>query len=160
MKAVTAAELDSLSTQAENATRRRVHLNVHAGLDEPVQRLFIAFEPGTYVRPHRHPEANKWELAVLIEGAIDLLTLDDEGRLTERVRLARDGARAAEIPPGTWHSYVCRSPGTVLLEVKEGPYIPTTPENFAPWSPPEGDDRVAAYLARLDVIDVGERAFC
>lgn len=160
MKAVMAAELESLSTRAEQAPRRRMHLNVHAGLDEPVQRLFIAFEPGTYVRPHRHTEPNKWELVALIEGAIDLLTLDDEGRLTERVRLAKDGARAAEIPPGTWHSYVCRMPGTVLLEVKEGPYIPTTPDNFAPWSPPEGDARVATYLARLGTIAVGDSSAC
>ena len=158
MKAVTAAELAGLSEQAQSATRRRAHLNVHAELGEPVQRLFIAFEPGTYVRPHRHPQPNKWELAVLIEGAIDLLTLDGEGRLAERVCLSRDGARAAEIPPGTWHSYFCRVAGTVLLEVKEGPYIATAREDFAPWSPAEGDARAAAYLARLGTIEPGDRA--
>ncbi len=156
MKRVTSAELSQLSAQARAASRRRTHLNVHAALEEPVQRLFIAFEPGTYVRPHRHPESNKWELVVLVQGAIDLVTLDDAGRAAERVRLSADGVRAAEIPPNTWHSYFCREAGTVLLEVKEGPYRPTTPDNFAPWSPAEGDPGAVAYLARLGTVEPGD----
>jgi cupin fold WbuC family metalloprotein len=156
MKSVTGADLAALSAQARAVSRRRTHLNVHAALDEPVQRLFIAFEPGTYVRPHRHSQTNKWELVALISGSIDLLTLDDAGRVVERVQLAADAARAAEIPPSTWHSYVCREAGTVLLEVKEGPYIPTTAENFAPWSPAEGDPEAPAYLARLGKAEPGQ----
>jgi hypothetical protein len=56
-------------------------LNVHPTLEDPVQRLFIALEPGTYIRPHRHPEPDKWELFVLINGAVDALLLDDDGKL-------------------------------------------------------------------------------
>jgi cupin fold WbuC family metalloprotein len=156
MKSVTGADLAALSGEARGAARRRTHLNVHAALDEPVQRLFIAFEPGTYIRPHRHPQANKWELVVLISGSIDLLTLDDTGRVIERVRLAASGTRAAEIPPSTWHSYVCRETGTVLLEVKEGPYVPTTAENFAPWSPAEGDSEALPFLERLGEAQPGQ----
>ena len=157
MKTILDADLRGLSTKAAAASRLRTHLNVHAALEEPVQRLFIAFEPGTYVRPHRHPESNKWEMVVLIRGAIDLLLLDDEGRVADRVSLSAGNARAAEIPSNTWHSYVCRQPGTILLEVKEGPYVATTPENFAAWSPPENDPAAAAYLERLGAVVVGDK---
>ena len=157
MKRVTGADLAELSAQAKGAPRRRTHLSVHAEPKDPVQRLFIAFEPGTYVRPHRHPEPNKWELVVLFGGSIDLVTLDDQGRVAERIALGLGETRAAEIPPNTWHAYVCREPGTLLLEIKEGPYVPTTPENFASWSPPEGDAAAAAYLERLGTAKPGER---
>ncbi len=158
MKQVTHDDLARLTSQAAAAARRRAHLNVHAALEEPVQRLFIAFEPGTYVRPHRHPEPNKWELVVLISGAIDLLTFDDDGRLEARVAMSAERARAAEIPPSTWHSYVAHDSGTVLLEVKEGPYIASTPANFAAWAPAENDAAaVAPYLERLRTAQPGGR---
>ena len=59
IKTITAAALDELSGKAVAAERRRAHLNVHASLDANVQRLFIATEPDTYMRPHRHPEASR-----------------------------------------------------------------------------------------------------
>jgi cupin fold WbuC family metalloprotein len=146
----TAQDLASLSHEARSESRRRAHLNVHPTLADPVQRLFIALEPDTYIRPHRHPEPNKWELFVLIDGAVDALVLADDGGLAERIRMAPNtGSRAVEIPPNTWHSYVCLEPGTVVLEVKEGPYVPTEEENFAPWSPKDDPAAVGAYLEWL-----------
>ncbi|GAL33881.1 hypothetical protein JCM19240_789 [Vibrio maritimus] len=35
--------------------------------------------------------------------------------------------------------------GTVGLEIKEGAYIPTPQEDFAPWSPAEGEDGADEY---------------
>jgi len=149
LRQFTATDLDGLSAKAAGEGRRRAHLNVHPTLEDPVQRLFIALEPGTYIRPHRHPEPNKWELFVLIRGAVDALLLDDDGGLLERIPMGEDGARAIEVPPNAWHSYVCLEPGTLVLEVKEGPYVPTTAENFAPWSPQDEPAAVAEYLDRL-----------
>lgn len=146
----TSAELEGLSATAAAAQRRRAHLNVHPGLEDPVQRLFIALEPGTYIRPHRHPEPNKWELFVLIKGAVDALLLDDDGGVLERIRMSATGARAVEVPPNAWHSYVCLEPETVVLEVKEGPYVPSTEPNFGPWAPEEGSAAAAGYLAWLE----------
>jgi hypothetical protein len=40
--------------------------------------------------------------------------------------------------------------GTVLYEVTQGPYNPTTNEEFAPWAPAEQDaTAAAAYIAAL-----------
>ena len=149
IRRIQANELTALGASAAAAPRLRAHLNVHPSPDSAVQRLFIATEPGTYIRPHRHPEAHKWELFVVLKGEIHLLVFTDDGRLRERIPMSPDDTPAVEIPPGTWHTYVCMRSGTVALEIKEGAYIPTPPEDFASWSPPEYSAGVAAYLDGL-----------
>lgn len=77
---------------------------------------------------------------------MDLLIFTDDGALLERVNLSPNTTQVVEIPATTWHSYVCLQPGTLALEVKEGPYIPTAEADFAPWSPAEGAVDSNAYL--------------
>jgi len=146
IKTFTENDINELVSKAKNAERRRSHLNVHESHDASVQRLFIATEPETYIRPHRHPESHKWEFFMVLTGAIDLLIFDDEGHLQQRIAMAADQTRAIEIPPNTWHAYVCRKPGTVALEVKEGAYLPTQEGDFAPWAPAENTADVPDFL--------------
>ena len=41
--------------------------------------------------------------------------------------------------------------GSVIYEIKEGPFTPLAPENFAPWSPaPEDTERVKKYMELLE----------
>jgi len=147
IKTITAEHLNTLTSKAAQAARLRAHLNVHENLDSAVQRLFIATEPATYMRPHRHVEAHKWEFFVVLDGQIDLLIFDAAGHVMQRTPMSRTATRAVEIPPNTWHAYVCMQPGTVALEVKEGAYLPTPEHDFAPWSPAENTAAVADYLA-------------
>lgn len=58
MKKVTFSDLQEQSEQAANTPRFRAHRNLHPELSDPVQRLAIAMEPVSYVRPHRHPHTN------------------------------------------------------------------------------------------------------
>ena len=146
IKTYTAEDFAALSGRAAGAERLRVSLNVHESLDANVQRLFIATQPGTYIRPHRHPEPHKWEFFAVLAGRIDLLVFRDDGELCQRLALSPETMPAVEIPAGTFHSYVCMRPGTVALEVKEGAYIPTAEPDFAPWAPAERSAGVAAYL--------------
>jgi len=139
--------LSALSEKATAAARRRTHLNVHASADANVQRLFIATEPDSYMRPHRHPEEHKWEFFVVLRGRLDLLVFEDTGELRQRIALSPDATPAVEIAPRTFHAYVCMQPGTVALEIKEGAYIPTPEHEFAPWAPPERSEGAPAYLA-------------
>ncbi len=103
IKRVDSADLEKLVAQAAASPRRRKNLNLHESLDDPIQRLLNDFEPGTYVRPHRHPD--KWELFVLLQGAAAVFTFDDSGRLRDA-----GGARIVEIPQATWHTLVALSP--------------------------------------------------
>ncbi len=146
LKSFTAKNLQQLSDKAQQADRMRANLNVHESLDADVQRLFIATEPGTYIRPHRHSEAHKWEFFMVITGEIDLLIFDDEGALSQRIVMSPDQTRAIELPANTWHSYVCKKTGTVALEIKQGAYIPTPETDFASWAPAENSAEAADYL--------------
>ncbi len=144
MKRIDTAALRMLAAEAAASPRRRKNLNLHETLDDPIQRLCNAFEPGTYLRPHRH--GGVWELFTLLTGRAAVLTFDDTGRVTERVELGADANYVVEIPSATWHSLISFAPGTVLFEVKRGPYRPTGEHDFAPWAPKEGDARAATFV--------------
>jgi len=156
IKAYTSHQLDQLKADAASAKRRRSHLNVHEQLDANVQRLFIATQPNTYMRPHRHPEAHKWEFFIVLEGRIDLLLFDERGELQRRVEMSAAMTRAVELPPETWHAYVCMEPNTLAMEIKEGEYLPTQEQDFAAWSPAENTDRVMEYLERMRAAQAGD----
>lgn len=144
--------LADLATQAQSSARGRSHLLWHPEPSDPVQRLVIALEPGTYIRPHQHPE--QWELLLMISGAVALLSFDDDGRLTERLPLASAGdCVGIELPPGHWHTLQVGAPAS-LLEIKPGPLRPAS---FAGWAPAEGDADVPALQAWLASAQVGER---
>jgi cupin fold WbuC family metalloprotein len=133
--------------KAAEAPRRRAHHIFHLSHDEPVQRLCIALKHGTYVRPHCHRISGKWELLLVLRGTVDLLLFDNAGNVTERRSMsAGGGLSAVELTSDTWHSVITTGEDAVIMEVKQGPFAPTAPEEFAAWAPPEGNDAVEAYL--------------
>lgn len=152
MKTITTADLADLAAQAAAAPRRRKNLNLHDHLDDPIQRLLNALEPRTYIRPHRHPDG-VWELFTLLSGACSILVFDGQGVVTQRVDLTHDGTVVAEIPAGAWHGVVARQPGTVVIEIKPGPYVPGS---FAAWAPEEGSGGTATCLDWLERAHVGD----
>lgn len=156
MRIVDKAQLAALSAEAAALPRRRLNLNLHAGPDDPLQRMALAFEPGTYIRPHRHPA--QFETFVLLAGRADLLTFDDDGRVGRRVELGPDSVRLLEMPPGTWHSLVVLEAGTQVVEVKPGPYQPTAEADFAAWAPPEGHPDAGRCHDWLLTAAIGDRA--
>jgi len=150
MKLFDAGLLDELTRQAQASPRLRANHNVHARLDEPVQRLFIAIEPGSYVRPHRHPEPEKWEFFLVLRGRLAALFFAADGKLLRREELSPGGAvYGFEVPPNTWHCVTALEPGSVFFEVKQGPYTPLSDKDFAAWAPQEGQDRSAEFCAWL-----------
>ncbi|UCE90685.1 MAG: WbuC family cupin fold metalloprotein [Pseudomonadota bacterium] len=151
--------LEELSRDAQSRERQRLNFNLHPALDDAVQRLCNAMEPATYVRPHRHPEAGKWELFTVLRGSLVALTFDDEGRVTSRTELSCEGPDyIIEIPGNTWHTLLSNSPGTVAFEVKPGPYLQLSDKDFAAWAPTEGAPEVVGFLEWLRAAKVGSQA--
>lgn len=141
MKRIDRKLLSELSTQAAISPRQRAHHTLHPRLDDPVQRLCIAMEPGTYVRPHRHMQPETWEILLVLSGAVALLSFDENGIVLERIALEAGGyTTAVEIPSGTWHAVASLQTGTVVFEVKQGPYEPISENNYARWSPASGPE--------------------
>ena len=155
---VSSADLAALVVEAQNAPRKRMNLNLHPALTDPVQRLLNAFEPGTYVRPHRHSDPGKWEFFAILHGRALVLAFDAAGIVQERHELAPAGAvQVIEIAAGTWHTLAALESGTLLLEVKPGPYTPAGPQDFAPWAPAEDSSEAVALERWLHAARVGDR---
>jgi cupin fold WbuC family metalloprotein len=139
------SDIAALLTEAEASPRRRSHLLLHAGHDDQVQRLLIALQPGSYVRPHQHSQ--QWEMLVLQRGRLDVLAFAPDGVVLARHRLDR-AAPVIQIPARTWHAGVVLEPDTVVMEVKPGPY---RPNEFADWAPEENTSAatdLASWLER------------
>ena len=139
--------LEELSKTAQSLPRLRKNLNIHPQLDDPVQRLYNAMEPNTYVRPHRHPSEDRWEFFQIVSGRAAVLTFDQQGTVREKIVLSQNGPNVAlEIPGNVWHTIVSLQPGTVLFEIKQGPYQPLSDKDFAHWAPEEGTSAVEAFV--------------
>lgn len=154
MKSITASQLTSLSALAQTSPRRRANLNLHETLADPVQRLAIAMEPDTLVRPHRHPHT--WELLYPLRGRFIVLHFDEHGQVSERTVLGEDSA-VVETPAGQWHAVLSLDSGGVIFEVKHGPYLPIAEADFAPWFASEAPDEVARLLSWYATAKTGDQ---
>jgi cupin fold WbuC family metalloprotein len=150
--------LAELANKADASPRQRSHFNFHEGADSLVQRLIVQMRRGTYIRPHRHYDLNKWEMVLALSGAIDILIFDDHGVVLERIAVAAGSeTMALELQPKTWHSYVPLTSHAAFFEVKEGPYDPVRITQFADWAPAEGEAGVPAYLQWMETAQPGQR---
>ena len=141
------ADVRRLSAEARISPRLRKNRNLHE-MDDVVHRLFNAIEPGSYVRPHRHLSPPKAETMVVVSGRLGLLVFDDSGGVLEKIVLeAGSETFGVEVPAGTWHSFVSLAAGTVVFEVKEGPYVSPGGSDSAPWAPEEGAPEAATLTA-------------
>jgi len=85
---------------------------------------------------------------MILRGSLVILVFDDTGKVLERtVLVAGGGIPAAELPQNAWHTLVSLEYGTVVFELKQGPYRPIAEINSATWAPLEGTPDTAHYLA-------------
>lgn len=129
MELIDSALLDALRDAAKTNPRLRMNRNFHETLDAPAQRLLNALEPGTSVPAHRH--AATAETYVVLRGKLRVDFYDDSGRVKESAEIdPAQGNFGVHIPAGTWHGVTPLESGTVIFEVKDGPYTPISEENI------------------------------
>ena len=120
--------LDTITEKAKTSPRLRMNFNLHDSLDSPVQRLMNALEPGTELPIHRHRHTD--ETYIVLRGAIKVFLYNDDKTLKEQVLLNPcDGEYGINIPAGQFHTVEVLEKGTVIFEVKEGPYTPLGDED-------------------------------
>lgn len=151
MKIINDQLLDAVGEQAKQSPRLRMNYNFHDSLEDPVNRLINAMEPGTYLRPHRHQNPDKDESFLLLRGKVIVFTFDNEGNVTEKITLdPKAGVYGADIKAGVWHTLLVLETGSVVYEAKPGPFAPLSPENMAPWSPDAADaEGIKSYMEWL-----------
>lgn len=121
------ALLDDLEAKAKQSPRLRMNLNLHDSLDSKAQRLLNALLPGTVIPIHRHRHTA--ETYAILRGRMFVVFYDSMGGAVERILLdSRSGHYGVHIPKGQWHAVEVIEP-SVILEVKDGPYMPLQPED-------------------------------
>jgi cupin fold WbuC family metalloprotein len=164
MKIFSADYLNELTEVAQGNLRMRQHRNIHKSYKESCQRLFNAIEPGSYIRPHRHATDPREELMIAVRGLMVLVSFNEQGMIADFVVFGAnkngDGlAVGVEISANTWHTVIALEPGSVLLEIKAGPFDPSQPKDLASWAPDEGWPTAQKYLEFL-ILSVKQSKCC
>ena len=124
---ITKQILDELTEQAKASPRLRMNYDLRNSAEDKSQRMLNALEPGTFMPIHRHRTTS--ETVVCIRGHFEEYFYDEKGNLTETIDMV-PGGNVLNIEAGQWHSLKSFESGTVLLEVKDGAYVPIGPEDM------------------------------
>jgi cupin fold WbuC family metalloprotein len=66
----------------------------------------------------------KDETFILLRGKVRVNIYNDQGEVTESIILCHaDSNVGVDIPKDTWHNVECLESGSVIFEVKEGPFV-------------------------------------
>ena len=124
------AILDKLTAEAKASPRLRMNLDLRNGEGDQSQRMLNAIEPGSPLPIHRHQKTS--ETVVCLRGRLVEEYYDELERIcTDRIELSPNGpVVAVNIPAGQWHTVKALESGTVIIEMKDGPYEPIGPEDI------------------------------
>jgi len=127
---ISQAVLDNLTEQAKTSPRLRMNLDLRNSPKDQSQRMLNAIEPGSPMPIHRHRESS--ETVVCLRGRLIEEFYDDHERIcTDTIELSPNGQIVVlNIPIGQWHTVRALESGTVILECKDGPYEPISPEDI------------------------------
>jgi cupin fold WbuC family metalloprotein len=113
-------------------------------------------EPGTYVQPHKHQEPDKREAFIILLGRVAAIEFTEAGEVCDWLIMdAAKGCFGVEFPPRCWHSLICLESGSVVYEVKDGPWNPGDDKNFATWAPREGEPGCDEFIRKV-LAGIGE----
>ena len=121
--------LDKLIAEAQASPILRMHCDLRNSDADSSQRMLNAIEPESVVPVHRHQKTS--ETVVVLRGRVveEYYTL--EGVCSASYELAAGGPVCAlNIPAGQWHTLRALESGTVILEMKDGPYEPLADSDF------------------------------
>ena len=126
---ITQTLLDALTDQAKASPRLRMNYDLRNSADDHSQRMLNAIEPGSEVPIHRHRKSS--ETVVCLRGHLREIFYNEKGETTEIIDLAPGSdCVALNVPVGQWHTVEVLESGTVIMEVKDGAYEPTGPEDI------------------------------
>ena len=125
---ITRELLDDLTAKAKVSPRLRMNMDLRNSPEDQSQRMLNAIEPGSEVPIHRHRLSS--ETVVCLRGRLVEEYYDEAGRVVDSIDLTPGGPVVAlNIPAGQWHTVRSLESGTVILEVKDGPYAPLAVED-------------------------------
>ena len=150
--------IGELFGKAEESPRKRAHMAIHESFDEPVQRVLVALKKGTYVPPHFHSGSVPWELMCVIEGQVKVIIFN-ENHSVKSVHTLGEGqdAKLVQFGESEIHTLVSFSEFSNILEIKPGPYDPTSASNIVEGFPQESDNSSATIVRWLEMALPGDQ---
>ena len=119
--------IDEILEKANESPRLRMNMDLRNSSEDKSQRMLNVLLPGTVVPIHRHRETA--ETTMIIRGKLFMVFYDEMGGQTKRFLLDPTiGNFGVQIPKGQWHTVEVIEP-SAIFEVKDGPYLPLTPED-------------------------------
>ena len=143
-------DLDFLKYKARTSPRKRARICAHTTNEDALHEMIIAMSSSTYIRPHKHE--GKSESFHIVEGEVDIVLFDDEGKITDVVPLGdRDSGRNFfyRLSHPMFHTLLIRTNYLVVHETTNGPFDPNQSfmASFAPSE--EMEDCAREYLEKL-----------
>lgn len=121
--------LDCLTAQAKASPRLRMNYDLRNSEYDQSQRMLNAIEPDSLLPIHRHQKSS--ETVVCLRGRLVWEFYDKLKNCTETIELSPNGPVVAlNVPKGQWHTVKALESGSVIMEVKDGPYEPMRPEDM------------------------------
>ena len=122
--------LNILTSKAKESPRLRMNYDLRDSGYDTSQRMLNAIEPGSVIPIHRHGDTS--ETVVCLRGRVVEEYYEEHNHVcTEAIELnPRGPVVALNIPAGQWHTLRALESGTVILEMKNGPYHPLTPQDI------------------------------
>jgi cupin fold WbuC family metalloprotein len=139
-------DVEVLRQAVGKTPKGRVRINAHKDSDDELHEMIIAIEPGSYIRPHKHP--GKSEAFHIIEGEVDIVVFSEDGNIERIVSLAAQGGRHPfyyRMSTAHFHTLIIRSDLLVVHEITNGPFVPTG-TIYAAFAPDEADTVTAALF--------------
>jgi cupin fold WbuC family metalloprotein len=135
-----------IKRDAESVVRKRARICLHPTNHSPLHEMFIALSGKGYVKPHKH--LKKSESFHLVEGDIAVILFDDNGHVTQSIRLSTLSTRYYRLEAGTFHTIIVLSELAVIHEVTDGPFVASETE-YADFAPDEDASHAGDYLKSL-----------
>lgn len=121
--------LDELTQAAKENPRLRQNYDLRNSEADTSQRMLNALEPGTEVPIHRHRTTS--ETVAVLRGTILQCMYDEEGNETESFKVGpTEECVGFSVPAGVWHRSISLESGTVILEAKDGAFMPIGPDDI------------------------------
>ena len=121
--------LEGLLGEAEKSPRLRANRDMRTSGSDLSQRMLNALQPGTRVPIHRHRTTP--ESVFILRGSVRETFYDDQGHVTATHLLQAGGeCLGLQIPAGQWHTIESLEPGTVIVEMKDGAFVPTSADDI------------------------------
>ena len=122
---ISQAILDELTTKAKVSPRLRLNFDLRNSSEDQSQRMLNAIEPGSVVPIHRHQKTS--ETVVCLRGRLVWEYYDELDRICTE---PNGPVVALNVPAGQWHTVKALESGSIILEVKDGPYEPQSPADI------------------------------